>query len=111
MKFKLNRNRTKKLVGFDGIALDVFKELNLEESFITGNIKAVWGDIAGNIIASHSMPDRIYKGTLFIAADHSIFANDISMMKNAIIIALNERFPFSGIKNIKVEIKKLRWNN
>jgi hypothetical protein len=111
MKFRVGKNRKNKIISYDSILPDVISDLNIKEEFIIGNIRSGWKEIIGNILYTHSMPDRIFKGFLFIACDHSAYANDILLMKDNIMKKVNEMFPYSAVKNIKIEIKNIKWNS
>jgi len=111
MKFRIGGKRTRKMVGFEGLLPDIISELNIEDSFIVESLKVQWESIVGNILATHSMPDRIFKKILFIAVDHSVYANELIMMKDAIMNKIRETTAGDIIYTIKVEIKRLKWDN
>lgn len=93
--------------------LDVFfKETNLEAEYSIELLKRDWGNIVGNIIATHSSPVRIIGKTLNVYADHPVFANDIVLMNEVIIGKLNSIYSGRKITMIKVEVsKKIKWNS
>lgn len=109
MKFRVSEKRKNTIVSFDGILPDIIHEFELEKSFTIEDLVSKWHTIVGDIISTHSKPDRIFKKTLFIAADHPVYANEIMMAKDSIVKLLNEKFPFQTIRGIKVEIKAIRW--
>ncbi len=109
MKFKIKIKRNKNTLSFKRLLPEILKEMKIENIFSIESLSASWEDIVGKIIASHSRPDRIYKHTLFIAVDHSVFSNDIIMMKDIILKNINKIYLSNSVSNIKVEIKKLRW--
>lgn len=111
MKFRLGIPRKKKIIEFNRILPDVISELNINDQYIIGNIRSSWQDIAGNILAVHSRPDRIFNGVLFVHSDHSTYANDILLIKDSIISRINELYPYSSVKNMKTEIKNIKWNS
>lgn len=106
MKWRYNENRAGKPVKVSGLLGDFLKEFKLESRFTVESLKEVWEDICGNIIASHSIPDRIYQNVLFVKADHPVFANDLSMMSGMLLKKIHTMFSGCDIKYIKVEIKK-----
>ena len=65
--------------------------------------------IVGDIIATHSLPDRIFKKILFIYVDHSVYSNELSLMRDLIIKGINDKLGFEVISNIKIEVKRLNW--
>lgn len=111
MKFSIKKNRDGKISAFGEISSRLIKEFGLEESYIIEEIKESWPEIVGEILSAHSIPDRIFKNTLFVFSDHSIYAGEISMNSSNIISKMNERYDTIFIKNIKVEIKRLKWNS
>lgn len=109
MKFKIKEKRKNGLYSFDGILPDIIHEYELEKSFTIDELVSQWYSIVGDIISTHSKPDRIYKNILFVTADHSVYANEIIMMKDILLKKVSEQFPFQTIRDIKVEIRSIRW--
>jgi predicted nucleic acid-binding Zn ribbon protein len=109
MKFRIHDKRKNGISSFEGLLPDIIHEFELEKSFTIEELVSKWSSIVGDIISTHSKPDRIYKKILFIAADHSIYANEITLMKDAILKRIHDEFPFQAIRDIKVEIKTIRW--
>ena len=109
MKFRIGRKEKKWAYSFDSILPDIIHEYELEKSFTIEELVSQWYSIVGDIISTHSKPDRIYKNILFVAADHSVYANEIIMMKDMILKKIKEEFPFQTIRDIRVEIKTIRW--
>lgn len=109
MKFRIREKRKNGIYSFDGILPDIIHEFELEKSFTIDELISQWHSIVGDIISTHSKPDRIYKNILFVTADHSVYANEIIMMKDVLLKRVREKFPFQTIRDIKVEIKPIRW--
>ncbi len=109
MKFKFGDNRKKKINSFETILPDIIHEFELEKPFTIEELVSKWRIIVGDIISTHSKPDKILKKLLFIAVDHSIYANEIIMMKDMIIKKINNEFPFDIVDDFKIEIKNIRW--
>ncbi len=109
MKFRVNEKRKNTVVSFESILPDIIHEFELEKSFTIEDLVSQWHTIVGDIISTHSKPDRIFKKILFIAADHSVYANEIMMGKDGILKFIHEKFPLPSIRDIKVEIKAIRW--
>lgn len=109
MKFKIREKRKNGIFSFDGILPDIIHEFELEKSFTIEELVSQWYSIVGDIISTHSKPDRIFKKILFVTVDHSVYANEIIMMKDLLLQKVNEQFPFQTIRDIKVEIKAIRW--
>lgn len=109
MKFKIGEKRKNGLYSFGGILPDIIHEFQLEKSFTIEELVSKWHTIVGDIISTHSKPDRIYKKILFVAADHSVYAGEIVMRKDIILDLIRAEYPFNEISDIKVEIKTIRW--
>jgi predicted nucleic acid-binding Zn ribbon protein len=109
MKFRVGEKRKNGTFSFDTIVQDMILEFDLEKSFTIEMLQAQWYSIVGDIISTHSKPDRIYKKILFVAVDHSAYGNEIILMKDNIIKNINHEFPYQVIRDIKAEIKKIHW--
>ncbi len=109
MKFRFKEERQSKTISINSTLSLILKEYGLEESLIIGRVRAKWKEITGELMAGHSIPDRIFKNILFISVDHSVYANEISMMKDFIVKKINEECGSDKIKDIRLETKKLDW--
>jgi predicted nucleic acid-binding Zn ribbon protein len=109
MKFRVGKKRKNVLNSFASILPDIIHEYELEKSFTIEELVAQWSSIVGDIISTHSKPDRIYKKILIIGVDHSVYANEIIIVKDKIIKKIQEDLPFLIINDIRAEIKKIRW--
>jgi len=109
MKFRIGEKRKYGVFSFDAILPDIIREFNLEKSFTLEMLQSKWCSIVGDIISTHSKPDRIYKKILFVAVDHAVFGNEIALMKDTVIKKINIEFPYQAIRDIKTEIKRIQW--
>ncbi len=110
MKFRLKHGRQAKTVAV-GSALSLFlSEYGLQDHVILAKLQSGWQKIVGELLAVHSMPDRIFRNILFIRADHPIYSNELSFMKRIILSKLNEEYGSAVIKDVRVEIKNLEWH-
>jgi len=110
MSFKIGSQRKQSTVSFENILPELIKELKFEDSFIIEKIKLNWSKIVGEIIATHSLPQRIFKKTLFITVDHSIYGNELMISKDLILKKIQKETSINFIKNLRVEIKRLKWS-
>jgi hypothetical protein len=110
MKFKIGSLRKFGTVSFRNIFPEIIKEYQLEKLYTVENLALQWPGIVGEILSSHSLPDRIFKGILFIAVDHSMYANEIILMKDEILRKVGEESGSSFIRTIKTEVKRINWN-
>ena len=109
MKFKIGKKRRNGLNSFEEILPDIIHEYELEKSFTIEELIAQWSSIVGDIISTHSKPDRVYKKILFVGVDHPVYANEIMVMKDTIINLIQSKLPFLMIRDIRAEIKKIKW--
>ena len=109
MKFRFKEERQSKTVSINTALSLILEEFGLKDSLAIGKIRTKWGGIVGDLMAVHSIPDRIFKRILFITVDHSVYANELSMMKEIIVKEINKEFDTNEIKDIRLETKKLDW--
>lgn len=107
--FKIGNSRKNKINNFKDLLPDIINDFDIEKDLFIENIKEIWQIIVSQALADHSIPEKLIKGKLIIAVDHSIFANEISLMKNMIIDKINEKVSSKRITDLKCEIKKLNW--
>ena len=111
MKFRIENKRTKKTVNFEALLPGVLDDIGIKDSFLVEGIKNTWKDIVGTILFEHSVPDRMFKNSLYILVDHSIYANELMLMKDAILKNIIELTAINIIQDMRVEIKKINWKN
>lgn len=109
MKFRIGKKRKNGALAFGDILPDIIQEYNMEKSFTIELLASKWDSIVGDIISTHSMPDRLFKNILYVAADHSVYAGEIAGIKEDIMGLINNMFPHLCLKDIRVELKPLRW--
>ncbi len=110
MKFRIKNERLGKIVQFNSTILSILDEYDLKDSFLMEKLRGVWYKVTGDIIATHSIPDRIFKKILFIRVDHSMFANELALMKDTILEGINKEFGFEVIKDIRITTKRIDWS-
>ena len=109
MKFRLGEDRKNKTMHFSSLISDMVDDLELSDSFIIAGLKEKWPFYVGNILSSHSYPDRIYNNFLFINVDHSAYAGELSIHAADILKKIKIDFGGALVKSIKFEVKKSRW--
>ncbi len=109
MKFRLGKKRQNDALRFSDLFPEIIREYQLEQSMTVELLSGSWNDIAGEIISSHSMPDRLFKRTLFIAVDHPVYSNELMLMKDSIIRKIAGLFGEGLIDTIKTEVKRINW--
>lgn len=90
---------------------DVMEDLNIKDSFIIRELNNKWSSYVGNILSTHSYPERIFNQNLFINVDHSAYASELSIHKNELLKKIKNDFGDNIIKSIKFETRKSRWRN
>jgi hypothetical protein len=86
------------------------EELNLKEKLTVESLRDNWSSIAGSILSSHTMPFKIANNVLFVNADHSMFSNNIMMMKSMIISKIKVMYTDCSINTIMVSVRTINWN-
>ena len=109
MKFRFGEDRKKKLVSFGDLVPDLMDDLEIKDSFIIEELKSKWPDYVGNILATHSIPERIFKKHLFINVDHSVYAGELSIHTGEILKKIKRDYGENFIKAVKFEVKKNGW--
>ena len=109
MRFRFKQERQAKTISVNSTISLILEEYGLRDSMILGKITTEWKELVGELIAAHSIPDRIFRNILFVSVDHSVYSNEIHFMKDIILKKVNERFGSEVIKGVKPEIKKLDW--
>jgi hypothetical protein len=110
MRFKFKEKRIGNAVELSKIMDNVLKETGLDEDYFVHYLKRNWNLIVGELISTHSIPIKKYGNYLLIYADHSVFANDIGLMKTNIIENIRKMNANIRIDDIKVEVsKKIIW--
>jgi predicted nucleic acid-binding Zn ribbon protein len=85
MKFRFNQKRFNGTVSISSLIPEAIRNLEVDEALTIDVIKSSWKGIVDDIIASHSVPERIFRDTLYISVDHTIYANELLLMKQLIL--------------------------
>ena len=109
MKFTFRQKRLNRLVHVKNAVVSALNDCDLYKEISFNSIRDNWDGIVNTLIASHTMPDRIFKNILFIASDHPVYSNELMMMKNDIINILKNDYGYFDIRDIRVEVKRLRF--
>ncbi len=109
MKFRIKEERIGKVVPFNTTLMSILDEFELRESFLSEKLRSIWKKIVGEIISTHSIPDRIFKNILFVFVDHSMYANELSLMRDIILEGVNKEFGFEVINDVRITTKRLNW--
>lgn len=106
MRFRIKEERKKEMLTFESILPEIIDDLKLEESFFITSLKEKWESYVGKTLSVHSVPDRIFKKTLFVSVDHSAYSNELSLHSTAILKKIGDDFGPEFLYNIRFEIIK-----
>ena len=109
MKFRFGEEKRKGLVSFSSLLTDLMDDLEIKDSFIIEELKSKWPLYVGNILSTHSFPERIFNKNLFINVDHSVYAGELSIHSGEILKNIKKDYGENFIKAVKFEVKKSRW--
>jgi hypothetical protein len=70
------------------------------------NIKAMWNEIVGDKLYALTVPQYIYKTTLYVYCKHTALIQSLNFYKNEIIKKLEDKMPELNIKDIYFSTKK-----
>lgn len=89
------------------LTMDELVELYLEEMGLSRQFKErevcqVWPDVVGGMIASRTKSIRISDGKIFVSFTSSVVKNEILMVKEGLIKALNDKVGSDVVKDIIV---------
>ena len=106
MEFRFKDKRLAKETSLEDLLLHIVDDYKLYGEFALEDLRRAWKDIVGPILVNHTKIDRIFKNTLFIAANHPIYSQEVLMHKTSIIDKINELYGKNSIKSVKVDVKK-----
>lgn len=109
MKFNFYQKRANRTIRARSAIEALLSECRIDTPLLINSLQEKWSKIVNVIVASHSRPERIYKNVLYIAADHPAYSNEIMMMKGMIIEKLNKDLGFNDVKDLRIEVKRLKW--
>ena len=79
-----------------------FEQMGLSRQFKEREVCQVWPDVVGGMIASRTKSLRISEGKVFVSFTSSVVKNEILMVKEGLIKALNDRVGDNVVKDIVV---------
>ncbi len=96
----INQGKTQKL---DELVELVLKVLGLEQKLKELEIAEIWPEVVGNMIASRTRKLYIAEGRLFVSFTSAVVRNEILMVKEGVIAALNEKIGSPLVKDIIIK--------
>lgn len=93
-------NRTQKI---DELVEAVLKQMGLYKQFKEREVCNIWPEVVGQMIASHTKSISISEGRLFVVFTSAVVKNEIMMVKEGLIKALNDRLGGQVVKDIVIK--------
>lgn len=93
-------NRTQKI---DELVEAVLKQMGLYQKFKEHEVCNIWPEVVGQMIASRTKSVSISDGKLFVAFTSAVVKNEIMMVKEGLIKALNDKLGERIVKDIIIK--------
>lgn len=84
----------------DELVENVLKQMGLYTKFKEREVYAVWPEVVGKMISSRTKNLNISDGKLFVSFTSSVVKNEIMMVKEGLIKALNDKIGENLIRDI-----------
>ncbi len=91
-----------KTLTMDELVEMYLEEMGLSRQFKEREVCQVWPDVVGGMVASRTKSIRITDGKIFVSFTSSVVKNEILMVKEGLIKALNDRIGSDVVKDIIV---------
>jgi predicted nucleic acid-binding Zn ribbon protein len=101
MKFRYKEKRSHKVVDAGDLIDSLINTYNLQKLFSLEKLKEEWYEITGSILCIHTTPKKIEDDILYITSDHSVFSNDLYMIKGTILNTIKSYYGIE-IKDIRI---------
>ena len=88
-----------KTLTMDELVEMYLEEMGLSRQFKEREVCQVWPDVVGGMIASRTKSIRITDGKIFVSFTSSVVKNEILMVKEGLIKALNDRIGSDVVKD------------
>ncbi|CCZ80865.1 hypothetical protein CE91St19_25740 [Odoribacter laneus] len=96
----INQGKTQKL---DELVALVLKQMGLDRKFKECEVSELWPQVVGKLIASKTKNIYMTEGKLFVSFTSSVVKNEILMVKEGIIAALNDRLGEKVVKEMIIK--------
>lgn len=93
----IRENRTQKI---DGLVEAVLKQMGLYQQYKEREICNIWPEVVGQMIASRTKSVSMTNGRLLVAFSSAVVRNEIMMVKEGLIKALNDKLGEQIVKEI-----------
>lgn len=92
--------RRKPPFGIGSLIADMLQGMDIEARVKEQTCVLVWDEVVGEQVASAAQPEFIRDGKLFVTAKSSVWANELTFLKQGIIEKLNRRAGGNVVKEI-----------
>lgn len=80
----------------------VLKQMGLEQKFKEHEVVELWPEVVGQMIASRTKRVEVRDGRLFVTFSSAVVRNEILMVKEGLVRALNDRMGKEIIRDIVI---------
>lgn len=96
----MKEGKTKKI---DELVDQVLRQMGLEQKFKEHEVCQIWPEVVGQMISSRTKSVNVIDGKLFVTFTSAVVRNEILMVKEGLIKALNDRVGKEVIKEIIIK--------
>lgn len=75
----------------------------LREKLDESAIASLWDELAGGLVARHTVAVKLRRGRLYLKVDSAPLRQELTFLREGLITTLNERFGREVVKEITVE--------
>jgi predicted nucleic acid-binding Zn ribbon protein len=75
----------------------------LREKLDEQSIASIWDEVAGGMVAKHTVAVKLRRGKLYIKVDSAPLRVELGFMRTALIDILNQRFGRTVVQEMTVE--------
>lgn len=75
----------------------------LREKLDESAIASLWDELAGGLVARHTVAVKLRRGRLYLKVDSAPLRQELTFLRDGLITTLNERFGREVVKEITVE--------
>ncbi len=94
-----NSNERSLKEALEGLVDDLGLRSKLDEQAI----RAAWTDVAGEMIARHTMRIDLRRGVMIVKVDSAPLRQELHFMRTTLVELLNKRFAREVVREIRIE--------
>lgn len=92
-----------KVKRIDELVRLVLRQMGLEQRFKEQEVCEVWEEVVGHAIASRTLGINMADGRLFVSFNSAVVRNEITLVKEGLMRALNDRVGSAVVKEIIIK--------